>query len=326
MAAQKKKRPGVASAGSRSVPPAKAAAAEPATKDDTESPKAEAAKAEAAGPPARQLPKLDTKTLLTRVGLPLLAVWLIAAFLRNKWMYGTAGVLTVVLAGIVVFAVFFMRKNQRVASIVGQANTKEEREQAIARIDKEFKKDDTAAVFAKAQLQMHEDPRAALATLETIDLKKVMANQADEARAQRAMLHLMLGEPQEARTLVDPIDLGRHQDQRSKATIAAVLCEAWARTGQAKRAKDILDLFDLDDAALGEVRPGLLRAAVFTFGAIDDIKAARSAMHKLAKSDPRIVAGFAQKGVHPLLVEEAKKILTRAGVIQSPQSVRRPVR
>ncbi len=276
-----------------------------------------------AGPRA---PEIDPKTIATRVGLPLAAVWLIALFVRQKWMFAIAGVITAVLAGVVLFAWTYMRKNKRVASIVGEATTKEAREEAIARIDKEFKKDDTAAVFAKAQLQMHEDPRAALATLEAIDLKKVMNNVADEARAQRAMLHLMLGEPQEARTLVDPIDLGRHQDTRQKATIAAVVCEAWARTGQAKRAKDILDLFDVNDATLGEVRPGLLRAVVFTHGALDDIKSARSAMHQLAKTDPRIVAGFAQKGVHPLLVQEAKKILERAGVLQQPASVRRPSR
>lgn len=326
MAAQKKKRPATSPSRGGGSSSASGSAAGSATAGSSAStPPPGATEAPTAGT-ATRAPKLDPKTILTRVALPLAAVWLIAAFLRNKWVYGVAGVLTAVLAGVVLFALFYMRKTQRVASIVGDAKTKEDREQAIARIDKEFKKDDTAAIFAKAQLQMHEDPRAALATLETIDLKKVMANQADEARAQRAMIHLMLNETQEARTLVDPIDLGRQQDQRGKAMIAAVVCEAWARTGQAKRAKDILDLFDAEDSTLGDVRPGLLRATVFVFGALDDLKTARSAMHKLAKADARIVAGFAQKGVHPLLVEEAKKILTRAGVIQAPQSVRRPMR
>jgi hypothetical protein len=36
-------------------------------------------------------------------------------------------------------------------------------------------------------------------------------------------------------------------------------------------------------------------------------------MHQLAYLDPRFVAGFAQKVVHPLLVQEAKKILERSG-------------
>lgn len=101
-------------------------------------------------------------------------------------------------------------------------------------------------------------------------------------------------------------------------------CEAWARTGQAKRAIEILELFDLNDATLADVKPGLLRSQVFAYGAMDDIKKARTAMHQLAKIDPRIVAGFAQKGVHPLLVQEAKKILERSGnlprmTVRSPQ-------
>ena len=161
--------------------------------------------------------------------------------------------------------------------------------------------------------------------LESIDLGKVMANIADEARAQRGMLHLMLGEPHKARPLADAIDMSRHQDQKSKATIAAVVCEAWARTGQAKKAVDILQLFDADDETLADARPGLLRAEVFAYGATDDLKRARSAMHKLAKIDPRIVMGFAQKGVHPLLVKEAKKILDRAGAIPRI-NVRGPMR
>jgi hypothetical protein len=139
------------------------------------------------------------------------------------------------------------------------------------------------------------------------------------------MIHLMLGEPQRARPLADGVDLGRHQDQKSKATLGAVVCEAWARTGQAKKAVDILELFNVEDPNLADAKPGLLRAQVFAYGALDDIKKARSAMHQLSKIDPRIVAGFAQKGVHPLLVQEAKKILERSGALPRI-NVRGPMR
>lgn len=278
-----------------------------------------------AAAPARTPPKLDAKTLGIRVGIPLAIGWVIALLVRHWIAFAVMGVLTVAALGLVWFALSFTRKSQRVQSIVADAKTKEERHAAIEKIDQEFKKGDAAGTFAKAQLQMQEDPEAALRTLETIDLQKVMAPVADEARAQRAMLHLLLGQTQKARVLVDAIDLSRHNDPKAKATLAAVICEAWARTGQAKRAVEILDLFDLDDDKLTDVRPGLLRAQVFAYGALDDIKKARTAMHQLAKSDPRIVAGFAQKGVHPLLVKEAKKILERAGMIPK-QTVRGPMR
>ena len=269
--------------------------------------------------------KLDARTLGLRVGIPVAIGWVVAFLIRHWIAYAVAGVLTAAVLGVIAFALYFTRKTQRVASIVGDAKTKEERKDAIEQIDREFKKGDSAATFAKAQLLMQEDPRAALDELESIDLKKVMPTIADEARAQRAMLHLMLGEPQPARPLADAIELQRHNDQKTKATLAAVICEAWARTGQARKAIDILNLFDIDDAALSDARPGLLRAQVFAFGAVDDLKKARTAMHQLAKTDPRIVAGFAQKGVHPLLVKEAKKILERSGMLPRIQ-VRGPMR
>jgi len=283
-------------------------------------------KAEKPTPPqARPAPKMDFRSLAMRVGIPIVIVWVIAAFVRHWIAFAVAGVLTAAALGLIGIALYFTRKTQRVQSIVGDAKTKEERAEAIEKIDKEFKKGDAAATFAKAQLVMQEDPRQALEVLETIDLGKVMPNIADEARAQRGMLHLMLGEPQKARPLADAIDMSRHQDPKSKATIASVVCEAWARTGQAKKAIDILQLFDADDETLADARPGLLRAEVFAYGAVDDLKRARSAMHKLAKIDPRIVMGFAQKGVHPLLVKEAKKILDRAGAIPRI-NVRGPMR
>jgi hypothetical protein len=259
------------------------------------------------------------------VGIPVAIAWVIAFFIRHWIAYAVVGVLTALALGLVWYALTFTKKAQRVQSIVGGAKTKEERAAAIEQIDAEFKKGDSAGIFAKAQLQMQEDPEQALRTLETIDLAKVMPAVADEARGQRAMLHLMLGQPKDARVLVDAIDLSRHSDQKAKATLASVICEAWARTGQAKRAVEILELFDTEDAALVDVKPGLLRARVFAYGALDDLKSARTAMHQLAKVDPRIVAGFAQKGVHPLLVKEAKRILERSGVMPRV-TVRGPMR
>src|SRR5690606_9991641 len=96
--------------------------------------------------------------------------------------------------------------------------------------------------------------------LETINLNKVMANMADEARGQRAMIHLMLGEVTRARDLADGISLARHQDARSRAMLAAVVSEAWARTGQAKRAVDTLSAINPEDEQLAQLKPQLYRA------------------------------------------------------------------
>ena len=76
----------------------------------------------------------------------------------------------------------------------------------------------------------------ALAALETINLSKAMGTVADEARGQRAMIHLMLDEVPPARDLADGIQLSRHQDVKSRAMLAAIVAEAWARrsTGLAR--------------------------------------------------------------------------------------------
>jgi hypothetical protein len=297
----------------------------PKSKADTKSKSAPPPASSPLAAPPREAPKLEITSLLTRLGIPVVIIWVIALFIPHWSAKVVAGVLTMAAIGLVGFVLFFTRKTKRVQAIVGEAKTKEERKEAIEKLDRDFKKGDAAATFAKAQLVMHEDPRKALEVLETIELGKVMPNVADEARAQRAMLHLMLGEAQKARPLADAIDLSRQQDQKAKATVAAVVCEAWARTGQAKKALDILDLFDVNDPTLSDARPGLLRAQVFAYGAVDDLKKAKGAMHQLAKLDPRIVMGFAQKGVHPLLVQEAKKILERAGAIPKI-NVRGPMR
>ncbi len=78
---------------------------------------------------------------------------------------------------------------------------------------------------------------------------------ADETRAQRAMIHLILGETEEARQLVDAIDMSQQKEAKARATVAAIVGEAWARSGQAKRAVELLETIDLDDGDLRRPPP-----------------------------------------------------------------------
>src|SRR5690606_23324597 len=126
-----------------------------------------------------------------------------------------------------------------------------------------------------------EDPQKALATLEQIDLNKVMAPVADEARAQRAMIHLMQGQVNLARQLADNIELKRHQDAKTRAMMAAVISEAWARSGQAKKGLDTLELFDLEDPDYADLRPQLLRAFSYCYAYTGKTKEMRRMLRKL---------------------------------------------
>ncbi len=217
-------------------------------------------------------------------------------------------------AGLIVFALRQAKKARGVASILSKVETSEDRKAAITELEASYKKNDPAALFAKAQLELQEDPKKALATLEQINLEKVMANVGDEARGQRGMIHLMLGEVADARRLVDGITLSRHQEPRTRAMLAAVCAEAWARSGNAKKAAETLALFEFEDAAFEQIRPQLYRSSAFVSAHVGDAKAMKKALTRLAKQDPRLLAGFLMKRTHPLLQKEAKRLIEQSGI------------
>src|SRR5690606_3150528 len=152
------------------------------------------------------------KKLALRLGIGALVLWGITIAINHWIAYLVAGIVTVAVLGIVIWGLRFAKRSQAVAQIVKGADSAEARKEALDKLGTDFKKGDVAATFAKAQLQLQDNPRAALETLETINLDKVMAPVADEARSQRAMIHLMLGETGDARALVDNIDLSRHKE------------------------------------------------------------------------------------------------------------------
>jgi hypothetical protein len=257
------------------------------------------------------------------LGLPVLALWIvggaIAGISVTKWIQGVAiglpVVVTALAVGVVLWSLRQAKKAQTVAGLIGQVSSADERKAAIAKLEQDYKKNDPAAVFAKAQLQLQEDPQLALKTLEQIDLGKVTANIADEARAQRAMIHLLLGQVQLARPLVDGIELKRHEDPRSRAMMVSVMAEAWARGGQAKRAADTLAILDLEDPAFEQIRPQLWRALAFSAVYSNDSRNMKRALRKLVEIDPRMLAGFLGKKTHPMLQKEAKRMLEQSGAI-----------
>jgi hypothetical protein len=259
--------------------------------------------------------QLTPKALGLRVGLPVLGVWILALVFSRPWAYATAGVITVAAGALVTWVIRFANKSRAVANLVQGAQTPAARKEALAKLESDYKKGDTAAIFARAQLELHEDPRKALATLETIDLNKVMAPMADEARAQRAMIHLILGEPDRARQLVDGIELSRQQQAKSRAMLVSVMGEAWARTGQGKKALDTLTVFDPEDPEYADLKPQLYRAYAFAYAAVQDTKNIRRVLRKMVEINPQLLGGFCVKKVHPLLKREAEEMLKRSGAI-----------
>ncbi|WP_394828684.1 tetratricopeptide repeat protein [Pendulispora albinea] len=259
---------------------------------------------------------VDFKKIFGRVGLVLLVVWIIA-FIIPTWIpKAVAGALTAAAVGFGIWFVRYIKKSEALGDLLRGASTAEGRKEALEKLDKDFKKGDTQAVLARAQLEMQEDPRKALTTLETIQLDKVMTPIADQVRSMRGMLHLTLGEANEARALVDKIDLSKAQDRKSRAMFATVSAEAWARTGQSKKAIETLELFSPDDPELGEMRVQMLRARAFAYAHANDVKALARALRRLAETSPQLLGMFVgAKKTHPLLEREARKILMSSGAV-----------
>ncbi len=271
------------------------------------------------------------KKLIFRLALPLAAVWLIGGFIAT-FTYSTTGksfaigipaIVTVGLVLVVVYAVRQAQKARGVANILSKVESADDRKAAIAQIETSFKKKDPAAVFAKAQLELQEDPKKALKTLEQIDLEKSQGLIADEARAQRAMIHLLMGEVSEARPLADGIQLSRHQEPKSRAMLAAVIGEALSRSGQAKKGLETLEALDPEDEVFADLRPQLYRAFAFAFAHTGDTKGMRRMLRKLMEQDIRLLAGFMAKRTHPLLQKEAKKLLAQSGQMPRKMVVQR---
>lgn len=266
--------------------------------------------------PTEEKPPVDLKKIYLRAGAVVVIVWVIALIVRHPAGYGAAGLLTVGGAVAMWWLNRYVQKSVALGAILKNADSAEGRKDALEQIDAQFKKGDTQAVIAKAQLQMQDDPRAALATLEAVNLDKELAPIAGQIRAMRAMIHLTLGETAEARALADKLDLGKQQEPKTRVMFAAVASESWARTGNGQKAMDTLDLFNPEAPEMGELRAQLWRARAFAYAAVNDTKGIARAVKKLSEINPHLLGMFVgQKKVHPLLEREAKQVVMKMGIV-----------
>jgi hypothetical protein len=72
-----------------------------------------------------------------------------------------------------------------------------------------------------------------------------------------------------------------------------------------------------------QLRPQLSRAQAYAFAHTNDLKGARRALRKLAAQDARLLAGFLGRKTHPLLQQEAKKLLEQSGAVPRKMQVQR---
>ena len=268
---------------------------------------------------APEKPPVDLRKIFVRVGAILALLWVAAAVLAHWSLIPiyVAAALTAVAIGGSIWVVRFVNKSRELGALLRAASeTDEGRKEALKKLEANYKKGDVQATLARAQLEMQEDPRKALATLESVDLSRQLAPVADQVRCMRASLHLQFGELQEARGLVDKMELGKQQEPKTRAMFAAVAAETWGRTGQGKKAIEMLDVFNPEDPEMAEMRLQMWRARAFASAGAGDMKAAGRALRKLAEMNPQLLGMFVgAKKIHPMLQQEAKNILVRSGAV-----------
>ncbi len=262
---------------------------------------------------------VDLKKVFLRVGGIVALLWVVAVVLAHWSVVPlfVAGGLTVAAGALGVWFVRYVNKSRELGALLRSASeTEEGRKDALKKLETGYKKGDVQAALARAQLEMQDDPRKALATLESVDLGKQVGPVADQVRCTRATIHLQLGDIQEARALVDKMDLGKQQEPKTRAMFAAVAAESWGRTGQAKKAIELLEVFNPEDPELAEMRIQMWRARAFAYAGAGDMKSASRSLKKLVDMSPQLLGMFVTaKKVHPMLQQEAKQMLMRSGAV-----------
>lgn len=253
--------------------------------------------------------------VIAQIGLGVIIVWALAIGAIpyvGYWLVGGAGVLTAVLLGFGIWIWNFTRKQRRILDVLKGATDEEGRKAAIEKLAASGSKDAMASL-ARARLTLQDDPRAAVSILEAIDLRTEPDPIKDEVRSNLALLYLMMGRPKDARPLADELRLDRAGEPKAKAMYAAVMAEAFARTGKADEAKRLVETYRADDKDFVEVAPLLLRAQVYTFYATKNRGLMRSAMARLAEMDPNQLAPFMAKNAPPEMQEAVRETLSGAG-------------
>ncbi len=252
--------------------------------------------------------------------LALVVVWVIGGILMPTIGYVgliVAGVLTAIAAGFLIWIWRLTRKSADIAAILKSATDKEGRAAALEQLRARQAPGgkDALNAIAQAQLVAQENPGEAIKILEAIDLKKAPALVHDDVRANLAMFYLMTDRARDARELADEIRLDRQPQAKAKAMYAAVVAEAFARTGKAEDARKLLETYDPEDKEFGQVAGMLLRAQVYTYMATKKRGRAKEAMERLFEVDPNMVAAFVQRGTRPELSRLAKQVLAGAGAL-----------
>ncbi len=272
--------------------------------------------------PTEALAQMERPTIkwkvIAQIAIAVGVLWLIAGMLTpyiSYWGFVVAGVLTLVIVGFGLYVWNMLRKSTAIVDILKGATDEKGRAEALAKLQSGKGGNDAIGQMAQAQLVAQDDPKEAVRILESIDLDKAPKAIRGDVRAQLALMHLVQNRASDARVLADQIDIDAQPQPKQRALYAAVMAEAFSRTGKHEEAAELLEDYDPEDPDYAEVKPFLLRAQVFTYLKQKKKGRARTAMMRLAKADANQLGAFLQKGSHPKVKALATEVLQREGIV-----------
>jgi len=281
-----------------------------ADKDEPESDEAEA-EAPAIPEPPSTVNAIGKKRLIW-IGVIAAAVWAFAIQTGSTVLMIIVGVLTAVVATLLLWAFRVIKKQQRTVNILrGSVASPEARKDALAKLESGKDADSPINLFARAQLMAADDPKAALALLAPVELKTFPPAMQDDVSLLKAQLYLGLGRTQDARKCADAINLDNPDRKEMRALGASIVAEAWARTGRWKDALPLIDSIEMPKKDADQIAIQVRIAKVFARFASGNRTAARNELVALADQDVNLLGRFVmpQFRVHPELQKLARRVI-----------------
>lgn len=270
-------------------------------------------------PPASGIPR---KTWLWLGGITL-AIWAFAINTGSRIVLLVVGTLTLVLIGVILWALRTIRKHKSTISLLqGAASSPEARRDALAKLSGAKDANSPTNVFARAQLLASDEPQEALKLLGSVELRNYHPSMQDDVSLLRTQLYLRLGKTADARKAADLMNLDNPQRKEIRPLAASIAAEAWARAGKPKEALALLETVEIPAKDGDQIAMQVRVARVFARFAANQRGPARAELNALADDDPNYLSRFIlpQFRVHPELQKLARSVL------QSHPSARQHIR
>jgi cbb3-type cytochrome oxidase subunit 3 len=245
------------------------------------------------------------------IGVITLAIWAFALNTGNTIVLSVVGGLTLVLIGVLFWAMRTIRKHKSTISLLqGAIASPEARRDALAKLSEGKDAKSPTNVFARAQLLASDEPQESLTLLGSIELRNYPPAMQDDVSLLKAQLYLRMGRTQDARKAADVMNLDNPQRKEIRPLAASIVAEAWARTGKPKEALALIDTVEIPKKDGEQIALQLRFARVFARFAANQRNQARAELVSLADDDVNNLGRFVsvQFRVHPELQKLARMV------------------